>query len=80
MFCKIINFSKCEVKKVNILRSIFVQKVCSKLSFFTIVVDNIDKYARFFYSFIQIAKYILTKNFKSDKFISRKDERRLSRK
>ena len=43
MFCKIINFSKREVKKVNILRSIFVQKVCSKLSFFTIVVDNIEK-------------------------------------
>ena len=63
MFCKIINFSKREVKKVNILRSIFVQKVCSKLSFFTIVVDNIDKYARFFYSFIQTAQKHLDKEF-----------------
>jgi len=63
MFCKIINFSKCEVKKVNILRSIFVQKVCSKLSIFTIVVDNIDKYASFFYSFIQIAQIHLDKEF-----------------
>ena len=80
MFCKIINFSKCEVKKSKYFTQYFCTKVCSKLSFFTIVVDNIDKYARFFYSFIKLHKYILTKNFKSDKFISRKDERRLSRK
>lgn len=63
MFCKIINFSKSEVKKVNILRSIFVQKVCLKLSIFTTVVDNIDKTVRIFYSFIQTAQIQLDKEF-----------------
>ena len=35
MFCKIINFSKCEVKKVNILRSIFVIKTANQSTILT---------------------------------------------
>ena len=63
IYCNLRKLFKCPTKKVNILRSIFRQKASSKLTYLTMVVDNIDKTTRFFYSFIQTAQIHLDKEF-----------------
>ena len=42
--------------------AVFLYKSLFKIIIFTIVVDNVDKYARFFIHSSKLHKYILTKN------------------